>query len=167
MTTITALPTAPDRSDPTTFSDRGDALLGALATFVSETNTVAGEVVANRDATETSAATSAGSATAAAGSATAAAGSATEAAGSAITAGDYAADAQAAMAAIGEALDSGPVISVNGRFGIVIGVQDTLVSGTTIKTINGTSVLGSGDIVISFPAVAGANIYLATNFGGL
>lgn len=47
MTTITALPTAPDRSDPTTFSDRGDALLGALATFVSETNTVAGECVAN------------------------------------------------------------------------------------------------------------------------
>ena len=27
--------------------------------------------------------------------------------------------------------------------------QDTIVSGTNIKTINGTSVLGSGDIVIS------------------
>src|SRR6056300_590168 len=37
--------------------------------------------------------------------------------------------------------------------------QDTLVSGTTIKTINGTSLLGSGDITISsssadFSAVA-------------
>ncbi len=32
--------------------------------------------------------------------------------------------------------------------------QDTLVSGTNIKTINGNSVLGGGDIVIS----AGADI---------
>ena len=31
----------------------------------------------------------------------------------------------------------------------ITGKQDTLVSGTSIKTINGTSVLGSGDIVVS------------------
>ena len=29
------------------------------------------------------------------------------------------------------------------------GVQPTLVSGTNIKTINGTSVLGSGDLTVS------------------
>lgn len=47
MTTITTLPVAPSRTDPTTFSARGDALLGALAQFVTETNTVAGEVNTN------------------------------------------------------------------------------------------------------------------------
>lgn len=31
----------------------------------------------------------------------------------------------------------------------LIGIQPTLVSGTTIKTINGSSVLGSGDLVIA------------------
>lgn len=29
------------------------------------------------------------------------------------------------------------------------GKQDTLVSGTNIKTVNGTSILGSGDIAVS------------------
>lgn len=47
MTTITALPDAPSRTDPATFSTKSDALLGALATFVTETNTVAGECVSN------------------------------------------------------------------------------------------------------------------------
>lgn len=44
MTTISALPTPPSRDDPTNFATRGDALLGALPTFVTETNLVAGEV---------------------------------------------------------------------------------------------------------------------------
>jgi hypothetical protein len=50
-----------------------------------------------------------------------------------------------------------PVQSVNGSTGSV-SVQPTLVSGTNIKTINSTSLLGSGDIAISAsPAgVAGA-----------
>lgn len=42
--TITALPVAPSRTDPTTFASRADALLGALATFVSEANALAVEV---------------------------------------------------------------------------------------------------------------------------
>lgn len=46
-TTITTLPDAPSRADPATFSSKSDALLGALATFVTETNTVAGECVSN------------------------------------------------------------------------------------------------------------------------
>lgn len=33
--------------------------------------------------------------------------------------------------------------------GLAASKQDTLVSGTNIKTINGSSVLGSGDLVIS------------------
>ena len=66
MTTITPLPTPPSRDDPTNFRTRGDAFLGALPTFGSEANALAGEVNAN--------------ATAAASSATAAAASATEAA---------------------------------------------------------------------------------------
>jgi hypothetical protein len=36
--TITTLPPAPSRAEPSTFSAKGDALLGALATFVSEAN---------------------------------------------------------------------------------------------------------------------------------
>jgi uncharacterized delta-60 repeat protein len=44
--------------------------------------------------------------------------------------------------------DTNLVTSVNGSTGAVT-VQDTLVSGTNIKTINGTSLLGSGDITIS------------------
>lgn len=38
---ITPLPAAPSRADPTTFAVKGDALLGALASFVSEVNAVA------------------------------------------------------------------------------------------------------------------------------
>lgn len=46
---------------------------------------------------------------------------------------------------------------------IVAGKQDTLVSGTNIKTINGSSVLGSGDLVV------GSNypIKLANSFSGI
>jgi hypothetical protein len=44
MTTITALPTPPSRSDPINFADRGDAFLGALPQFQSEVNLVAGEI---------------------------------------------------------------------------------------------------------------------------
>jgi len=39
------------------------------------------------------------------------------------------------------------------------GKQDSLVSGTNIKTINGTSLLGSGDIDIAFTAIYGTTTY--------
>lgn len=82
MTTITALPTPPSRDDPTNFRARADAFMGALPTFGTECNTVAGEVNA-ANSTASAAATAAGnSATAAANSATAAANSASSAAGS-------------------------------------------------------------------------------------
>lgn len=47
MTTITALPTPPSRSDPANFAARGDAFLGALPTFATEANAVASEVNAS------------------------------------------------------------------------------------------------------------------------
>lgn len=42
---ITILPPAPSRKEPSTFSDKGDALLGALAGFVTEANAL--EVTVN------------------------------------------------------------------------------------------------------------------------
>lgn len=45
MTTITPLPDPPSRADPANFAARGDAFLGALPDFVTETNAVATEVM--------------------------------------------------------------------------------------------------------------------------
>lgn len=173
MTTITTLPDAPSRTDPATFSTKSDALLGALATFVSETNTVAGECVTNAATATTkageavisaaAAAASAATANTKAGEASVSASSASGSAGTANTkAGEASASAIAAAASAvtantkaGEAaaivatIAGGPVASVNGRTGVVTGVQDSLVSGTSIKTINSTSLLGSGDIAIT------------------
>lgn len=45
MTTLTALPNAPSRADPTNFSARGDAMMTALEeVFVPEVNIVIGEI---------------------------------------------------------------------------------------------------------------------------
>lgn len=77
--TITALPTAPSRSDPDTFADRGDALLGSLGTFVTEANALGSYFETNAGTTGTDATNAAASATAAANSATAAANSAASA----------------------------------------------------------------------------------------
>jgi hypothetical protein len=46
-----------------------------------------------------------------------------------------------------------------------LGAQATLVSGTNIKTVNGTSLLGSGDITVSASA-AGSNTQVQYNNGG-
>ena len=76
MTTISALPAAPSRADPSTFAARADAWVAALPTFVSETNTVAGEVnAASAEASDSAsdAATSAGAASSASAAAAAAA----------------------------------------------------------------------------------------------
>lgn len=81
MTTITALPTPPSRSDPANFASRGDAFLAALPTFGSEANAVASEVNAN------------------AGTATTQAGIATTKAGEASTSASQASNSAAAAAA--------------------------------------------------------------------
>ena len=72
-TTITPLPTPPTREDPANFTTRADDFLGALPTFQSETNLVAGEVNTNAS----NASTAASTATAQAGVATTQAGIAT------------------------------------------------------------------------------------------
>jgi hypothetical protein len=44
ITTISTLPQSPSRNDPTTFSDKADALLGAMPTLVTELNSFVNEV---------------------------------------------------------------------------------------------------------------------------
>lgn len=56
MSTIDALPPAPSTSSPSTFDTLADAFVAALATFRTQTNTVAGEVVTNAAAAAASAA---------------------------------------------------------------------------------------------------------------
>lgn len=48
MTVITQLPTPPSRKRPSVFSAEGDEFLGAIPQFVTETNTVAAEVNADK-----------------------------------------------------------------------------------------------------------------------
>lgn len=171
MTTITALPPAPSRTDPDTFSSKSDALLGALDQFVTETNTVAGEVNAN-------------AASAAADAISTAADAIATAADAAATAIDAAtATAQAASVA---ALDKRYL----GSFAVAPTLDnqgDPLATGAVyydtvlqkVETWNGsawvegiTSVAGvtsingqNGAITLAAPP-PGATIYTALNFGG-
>ena len=73
---ITALPAPPQRNDPATFADRGDALLGALPQFVTEANALEANVNAKESSAATSATNAATSAMEAATSAAIAVGSA-------------------------------------------------------------------------------------------
>jgi hypothetical protein len=75
MTTITALPAAPNRStdNASTYVTKADAMMAALPTFVTETNTVAGEVNTNATSAAANAIIADASATAAASSVNAAA----------------------------------------------------------------------------------------------
>ena len=95
MTTITSLPTAPSRSDPSTFSSRSDALLGALDQFVTETNTVASEVTTARDTAVSSASTASSAASTATTQAGTATTKASEASASASSASTFASSAAA------------------------------------------------------------------------
>lgn len=70
---ITPLPTPPSRNDPTNFSARGDAFLGALPTFATEANALAVAVNADAVSADADAATAATKAAEAAASAAAAA----------------------------------------------------------------------------------------------
>lgn len=117
----------------------------------------------------TSATNAASSATAASGSATAAAGSATSASVSATTAttqADIATTKAAEAAASAASIAGGPVLSVNGMTGVVTGLQAALVSGTNIKTVGGTSLLGSGNIAIGTGTVTSASVATANGFAG-
>jgi pyruvate/2-oxoglutarate dehydrogenase complex dihydrolipoamide acyltransferase (E2) component len=102
---ITTLPPAPSRADPATFADKGDALFGALAKYVTEANAQNTEnnslnatVAANASNAGISQTAAAASQSAAASSATAALASQTAAAASATTATQQAALATASVA---------------------------------------------------------------------
>lgn len=84
--TITALPTPPNRTDPTTFSARADAWVAAVPTFSNQIAAVGTNAFNNATEAQQSATSAASSASAASGSATAAATSASAAATSATTA---------------------------------------------------------------------------------
>lgn len=70
---ITALPTPPQRSDPTNFADRADAFLTALPTFGTEANTLQSDVNAKQATASNAASTATTKAGEAAGSASSAA----------------------------------------------------------------------------------------------
>ena len=55
--------------------------------------------------------------------------------------------------------------AVKAAYDLANGKQDKLVSGTNIKTINGTSILGSGDITISGGSSSGSGAYAEVNHG--
>lgn len=97
MTTVTALPIPPSRQDPFNFSTRADEFLGALPTFGTELNLVAGEVNTNASNASTAAST-----------ATTQAGIATTKASEALTSANNAANSVVA-ASNWATLTSGPV----------------------------------------------------------
>lgn len=86
-TTITALPTAPSTSDPSTFASRADALIAALPTMISQMNAAGVEVNTDTVTTNTNNSATTASAAAAAASAAAAAVSAASAVAASTTNG--------------------------------------------------------------------------------
>jgi len=169
MTTITALPTPPTRSDPTNFSARADAFMAALPQFVTDTNTVASEVNAT--------------ATAAANSATQAASSVVQANSAVAQASNYATAAANSAAAAGVA--SGASIWVSGttysagdcRWSPITFAtyrRKTAGSGTTDPSLDPTNwailsspaVLPAIIISANFTAVAGNHYVLTTTCVG-
>ena len=149
---ITALPAAPDPNDRSTFNARAYPWSAALPTFGTQVSAVGANVKANADEViaATDAVIAAGLSTAAANAATAsaAASAATTQAGIATTKAGEANTSAIAAAASAASISGGPVTSVNGRTGVITGVQDALVSGTSIKTINSSSILGAGDLAL-------------------
>lgn len=182
MTTITALPTPPTRSDPANFSTRADALMTALPTFVTETNTVASEVAANATTATTQAgiattkaSDASGFATTASGHATTAttqAGTATTQAGIATTKAAEAAASAAVASGAAAFVDSNPIVkgSVDAtkqiRFEVdglttgttrVITVPDadiTLVGTATAQTLTNKTLTGYTETVYALSGTA-------------
>jgi len=149
---ITALPTPPQRSDPTNFASRGDAFMTALPTFATEANALATDV--NADAATASAAaitatTQAGLASTSASNASTSASTATTQAGIATTqAGIATTQASNALASANAAAASAAVINLTAPGPI---------GGTTPSTIAATTLSASGQVNAS------ADIKLVTN----
>lgn len=138
---ITALPTPPSRQDPANFAARGDALMTALPTFVTEANALQVDVNAKQAATADSAAAASASegvaiakevlATASAGTSTAqsviAAAKASDATNASVSAAAQAA-AAVASAAGAEAARAAAVVAQNNAVAVVTGGTGSLVA---------------------------------------
>ena len=80
--------------------------------------------------------------------------------GKGLSTNDFTTAEKTKLAGIEAGAEVNDVTSVNGNTGAVnltasdVGAQPTLVSGTNIKTINGTSILGSGDLTINASSIA-------------
>lgn len=135
MSTITPLPAAPTRADPANFSARGDALMTALPTFVTETNVVAGEVNTNA----TTATTQAGIATNAANSA----GANSNATGTSVTSLTIATGAQSFTTQSGKSWVAGMAMFLYNSAGNYMVCTVTSYSSTTL-VLNCTSFVGTG-----------------------
>lgn len=103
---ITPLPPVPSRQDPTTFSDKADAFLGALPTFATEANALQSDVNSKQTTASTAATTATTQAEIAATAAATATTKATEASSSASAA---ASSASTALTAVGNASSSASV----------------------------------------------------------
>jgi hypothetical protein len=141
MTTITALPTPPSRDDPANFATEADAFLGALPTFVTEANLVAGEVNTN-----------AGAATTQAGIATTQAGNASTSAGTATTkAGEANASAIAALASENAAANYAAALNATSTTSLAIA------TGSKAFTTQASKQFATGQFIVAVDAASNAN----------
>jgi hypothetical protein len=164
MTTITALPDAPTRADPTNFSAKGDALMTALPTFVTEVNLVAGEINTNA----TSASTSAGTATTQAGNATAQAGFAQGYANAAAASAATALNAPGTTATSTSSLSIGTgskSLTIQTGKSIAVGASVIIAYTATPTTRMSGAVTaydsGTGALTVTVDATSGSGTYTA------
>lgn len=149
---ITALPSVPQRGDPSNFAARADALLTALPTFVAETNAVQTDVNAKQVAAANSASSAAASQSSAA--ASAASTSATANAAAWVNGGTY-------------AINSNAISQINFQ----TYRKKTASSVTTIDPVNdltnwvliGTNGLSVIDVTTTTQAALAGNHYVLTN----
>lgn len=152
-TQITPLPTPPSRQDPASFSTRADSFLGQLPTFATEANALATEVNADALSAEISA--------------TIADNSAFVASGAANYRGEYSSSTTyttgQSVSYLGERYIAKKtnlnITPVNGNDWLKIAAGVTSINGQSgaiaLKTLNGTSLIGSGDISTGRQILAG------------
>lgn len=163
---MNALPPAPNRSDPVTFSDRGDALMAALPGFVAEANALEANVVAK----EASAVAAANAAVPAAAAAVAAAQSAVSAPGTSATSTTsmtVGAGTKSLIVQTGKSLVTGMSVKVASAANGDVWMAGNVISynpGTGDMVLNVTVTQGSGmqsDWVVSLSAPLGPIATLA------